>query len=88
MFSRATLFAGALVGGMGVFFIMMAANALWIIPKAKEAGAEMERAAALRKSIEIIQKRGKTNEEVNALTDQSICRELGGEWVPDENLCR
>jgi hypothetical protein len=87
MISRANLFAGALVGGLAVFLIMTAVNALWLLPRAKEAGRDEERAAALTRSIEIIKERSRTNAEINALTDADLCKRLGGLWVPEDKRC-
>jgi CRISPR/Cas system-associated protein Csm6 len=78
MISRANLVAGALVGALAVFLIMTAINALWLLPRATEAGRDEERAAALTRSMEIIKERSRTNAQINALTDADLCRELGG----------
>lgn len=87
MISRLSLVAGAVVGGLAVFLIMMAVNALWLIPAAKEEGRDVERTAALTRSIEIIKERGRTNAEINALTDADLCKRLGGVWVPEDKRC-
>ena len=78
MISRLNLAAGALVGGLAVFLIMQAVNALWLLPAAKEAGRDEERTAAIARSMEIIKERTRTNAQVDALTDADLCRELGG----------
>lgn len=51
---------------------------IWLIPSAREEGRSLERAAALQKSMELIQERGKTNEAVRNLSPADICGELGG----------
>lgn len=86
MISRLNLAAGALVGGLAVFLIMQAVNALWLLPRAKEAGKDEERTAAIARSMEIIKERTRTNAQVNALTDADLCRELGGLFEDGE--CR
>lgn len=78
MISRLNLAAGGLLGGLVVFLIMQAVNALWLLPAAKEAGRDEERTAAIARSMEIIKERTRTNAQVNALTDSQLCAELGG----------
>lgn len=83
MISRASLAAGGVVGLVfGLLLYHLVNVAVWL-PAAREEGREMERAAALKKSIELIQKRGKTNAEINSLDPAGLCRELGGSWVLD-----
>ncbi len=81
IFSRASAVAGAVFGGLAVFLIMQAVNALWVIPAAKEAGREIERAASLNKAIELLQKRSETNAEIRNLDPPALCASLGGKWV-------
>lgn len=86
MFNRLHLAVGAVFGGLAVFLIMQAVNALWIIPAARDAGREMERAAILKQAMENIEQRGKTNAEIRNLDDAGLCRELGG--VLEDGVCR
>lgn len=86
MISRLSLAVGAFIGGLAVFFIMQAVNALWLLPAAKEAGRDEERTAAIARSMEIIKERTRTNAQINALTDADLCRELGGLF--EEGECR
>lgn len=51
-------------------------------------GRELERAAAIQRSMEIIQERSDTNAKVNDLDDPGLCAALGGEWVPDQDICK
>ncbi|RVJ51271.1 hypothetical protein CN166_28030 [Sinorhizobium medicae] len=44
MFSRLSMAAGAIAGGLVAFIGMQAVNAVWIIPSAKEEGRPLERA--------------------------------------------
>lgn len=81
IFSRASAIAGAVFGGLAVFLIMQAVNALWIIPSAREAGREMERTAAIKKAVELIQQRDRTNAEIRNLDPAGLCAALGGRWV-------
>lgn len=87
MFNRLHIIVGAVFGGLAVFLIMQAANALWVIPRAMEAGREIERAAILKQAMENIEQRSKTNAEIRNLDDSALCRALGGEWLPEDNIC-
>lgn len=86
MISRLSLILGAAGGALAVFLIMQAVNALWIIPAARDAGREMERAAILQQAMENIETRSKTNAEIRNLDDGALCRELGG--VYEDGVCR
>ncbi len=44
MFSRLSMAAGAIAGGLIAFIGMQAVNPVWIIPSAKEEGRQLERA--------------------------------------------
>lgn len=81
MISRASLILGAAGGALSVFLIMQAVNALWIIPAARDAGREMERTAAIKKAVELIQQRDRTNAEIRNLDPAGLCAALGGRWV-------
>ena len=81
MISRASLILGAAGGALAVFLIMQAVNALWIIPAARDAGREMERTAAIKKAVELIQQRDRTNAEIRNLDPAGLCAALGGRWV-------
>jgi hypothetical protein len=54
-----------IIGGVGglvlAFAIFQLVNTLWLLPAARNEGREMERADALKKSIELIQKRSQSN---------------------------
>lgn len=83
MISRASLATGGVVGLIfGLLLFHLVNIAVWL-PAAEERGRDTERAAALKKSIELIQKRGKTNAEISSLDRPALCRELGGSWVLD-----
>ncbi|WP_128755479.1 hypothetical protein [Metarhizobium album] len=47
-------------------------------------GRDLERTAALQRSMELIRERSKTNVEISKLSDAAICVELGGKWVLDK----
>lgn len=80
----------AIIGGVGglilAFVIFQLANTVWLLPQARNEGREMERADALKKSIELIQKRSKTNAQVRDLSADGLCVALGGKFV--DGVCQ
>lgn len=74
------------IGAAAGFVALSLVNALWWLPAARNEGRELERAAALKRTIELIQQRGRTNAEINALSPAALCSELGG--VFENNECR
>lgn len=79
--------AAALAGALAAASILIVINAVWWLPAARHEGRDAERTAALQRSMELIRERGKTNAEIGKLDDASICRELGGVWMPDKDVC-
>ncbi|KQY27166.1 hypothetical protein [Rhizobium sp. Root482] len=81
----------AIVGGVGglllAFAIFQLANTLWLLPAARDEGRALERADALNKSMELIQKRSQTNAEIRNLDSAGLCVALGGRWVPEDSIC-
>lgn len=75
------------IGAVGGFLLFSAVNALLLLPQAREEGRELARAASLKRSMELIEQRSRTNAEINALDDAGLCAALGGRWVPDKKLC-
>lgn len=87
MISRVSLAVGGVVGLIfGLLLFHLVNVAVWL-PAARDEGRELERAASLKRSIEIIQQRSKTNADVSKLDSRSLCVELGGVWVPENSLC-
>lgn len=81
MISRASLAAGGVVGLIfGVVLFHLINIAVWR-PAAVNEGRTLERADALKKSIELIQKRSKTNADVRDLSAGGLCAALGGKFV-------
>lgn len=66
------------VGGAAVAVIFCY---LVIVPGAKDDARKEERAAQLQKSMELIQERGKVNEELENMDAPTICSRLGGVFV-------
>ncbi|PDT83022.1 hypothetical protein CO676_15360 [Sinorhizobium sp. BJ1] len=85
MMSRLNLAAGAIAGGLVVFLIMQAANALWIIPAAKDEGRKLERAeldSATNKAI------GELRDEADrARFNRRLCIERGRLYVNATGQC-
>lgn len=86
MINKLSLIGGALAGGFAVFLGYGAVNDLWLLPQAEERGRAIERASTLKKAIELVQERTRTNAEVQKLDDAGICRELGGVFT--DGVCR
>ncbi|KQY17452.1 hypothetical protein ASE23_01990 [Rhizobium sp. Root73] len=87
MISRLSLAAGGVVGlifGMLLFHLINIA--VWR-PAAVNEGREIERSAILKQAMRNIEQRGKTNAEIRVLDTGALCRELGGRWVPEQNIC-
>lgn len=78
MIYRVSLAAGGVVGMIfGLLLYHLGNVAVWL-PAAVNEGRELERTAALTRSMEIIKERMRTDAQVNGLTDAGICGELGG----------
>jgi hypothetical protein len=79
--SRASLVAGGVVGlimGLPLFHLV---NIAFLRPAAVSEGRELERTAALKKAIELIQQRSQTNAKIRDLDPAGLCGALGGRWM-------
>lgn len=74
------------IGAVGGFLLLSVVNALLWLPAARNEGRELERAAAFKRTMELIQQRSRTNAEIDALSPAALCAELGGVFENDE--CR
>ncbi|WP_208179052.1 hypothetical protein [Sinorhizobium medicae] len=85
MFSRLSLAAGAVAGGILVFIGMQTVNTLWIIPAAREEGRKLERAeldSATNKAI------GELRDEADrARFNRRLCIERGRLYVNTTGQC-
>jgi len=85
MFSRLSLAAGAITGGIVVLLVTQAVNALWTIPAAREEGRKLERAeldSATNKAI------GELRDEADrARFNRRLCIERGRLYVNATGLC-
>ncbi|QGJ74167.1 hypothetical protein [Sinorhizobium meliloti] len=85
MFSRLSLAAGTVAGGILVFVGMQTVNALWIIPGAREEGRKLERAeldSATNKAI------GELRDEADrARINRRLCIERGRLYVNATGQC-
>ncbi|PDT39802.1 MULTISPECIES: hypothetical protein [Sinorhizobium] len=85
MFSRLSLAAGALAGGIVVFLIMQTVNALWIIPAAREAARKLERAELDSATNNAI---GELRDEAErARFNRRLCIERGRLYVNATGQC-
>lgn len=78
---------GLALGFMLAWAILAGLNQFLWIPQARNEGREMERTAVLKQAMKNIEQRGKTNAEIRVLDTGALCRELGGRWVSENNLC-
>ena len=75
--------AGAVLGAILMLGWTMAVT----VPNARQEGRELERAAALARSMEIIKERSETDAEIGRMSDRELCAALGGSWVQDGRAC-
>lgn len=61
---------------------------VWAITTAYQAGRNAERTAALTKSVEVLRERNAVDGKVKGMDSGSLCRALGGEWVPEDGTCQ
>jgi len=87
MITKTAAIVGVVAGVLLAFAIFQLANTVWLLPAAREEGRALERADALKKSMELIQKRSQTNAEIRNLDSAGLCVALGGRWVPEDNVC-
>lgn len=69
---------GAVAGAIVAALVFIALNALLWLPAARDEGRELERAASLKRSMELIEQRSRTNAEIRNLDSSGLCRALGG----------
>lgn len=73
----AKMAGGALLGATAV----IAYTQFVSLPAARSEGRALERADTLKKAIDLVQERSRTNADVRNLDDGAICVELGGVWL-------
>jgi hypothetical protein len=78
---------GLVIGFILSWAVLAAVNQFVWLPAARNEGRDIERAAVLKQAMKNIEQRGKTNAEIRVLNDGALCRELGGIWVPENNVC-
>lgn len=86
MISKVSAIVGGVGGLIAAFVIFQLVNTLWLLPQARNEGRDMERADALKKSIELIQKRSQTNAKFRDLSASGLCVDLGGKFV--DGVCQ
>lgn len=85
MINRLQIIAGAVVGGLAVFLVMMAVNALWVLPVAREQARAQERYAMEAATVKAIGEL--TNEADRARVNRRLCRERGGVYLNGSGQC-
>lgn len=85
MTGNLSLIGGLLIGGLVVFLGYGLVNDIWLLPRATEQGRALERTETLKRAIELVQERSRTNADVRNLDDGAICAELGGVWL--DGIC-
>lgn len=76
------------VGGVILGAVAVMAFAVFAIHTAYQAGRDAERTAALTKSVEVLRERNAIDGKTRNMDSGSLCRALGGEWVPDDGTCK
>lgn len=76
-----------LMGGAAGAAVMLGWAVMLYGPSQYDAGQEAERAAARARAMELIEKRANDDAEINLFDMADLCRELGGEWVREQNRC-
>lgn len=54
----------------------------------KAEGRQIERAASLTQSVEILRKRSAIDDRTRNMDSGSLCRAIGGQWMPDGGTCQ
>lgn len=85
MISKLNLAAGALLGGLVVFLVMQAVNALWLLPEARSEGREAERLEAQAATTKAIGEL--TNAADRARVNRRLCLERGWVYVHGSGEC-
>lgn len=77
---------GALVGGLFSWCLLAVLNQTLWLPAEREKGREEVRTETLKRAVELVQERSRTNADVRKLDDRSVCIELGGLY--ENGICR
>lgn len=85
MLSRISLAAGAAAGGLVVFLAMQAANALWLLPVARNEGRAAERVEAQAATTKAIGEL--TNAADRARVNRRLCLERGWVYLNGSGQC-
>lgn len=76
---------GAILGFMLAWILYSVLNQTIWLPNEREKGRDEVRAETLRRAVELVQERNRTDADIKTLNDAGICRELGGVW--NEGVC-
>lgn len=75
-------------GAVVVGIVVAMAFSVWAVTAAYQAGRNVERTAALTNSVEILRKRSAIDDQTRSMDSGSLCRALGGKWMPDDSTCQ
>lgn len=76
---------GAILGFMLAWVVYSVLNQMLWLPAEREKGRDEVRAETLKRAVELVQERSRTDADIETLDDAGICRELGGVW--DKGVC-
>jgi hypothetical protein len=79
-------FLGAILGFMLAWVLYSVLNQTIWLPAEREAGREEVRTETLKRAVELVQERSRTNANVRKLDNRSLCIELGGLY--EDGVCR
>jgi len=79
--------AAALAGAAIMFAAATLYNVIFDNPAIVRETRALVAAEAREHAFELIQKRSQDNAEISTMDLAALCRELGGQWVRNENRC-
>lgn len=77
----------AAAGAVAALALGILYNAAIENPRVRRDERALVQEEARDRALDLIQKRGRDNEEISKLDMAALCRELGGSWVPVDNRC-
>lgn len=75
---------GRVLGALAVAASLMGLS--WL--HGYQRGAAVERTAILTRSVEVLRKRNRVDEQARNMDSSELCRALGGKWVLEDNDCQ
>lgn len=68
--------------------VLIVVFSVWAINAAYQEGRDAERTATLTTSVKILRERSAIDDQTRSMDSSSLCRALGGVWVPDDSTCQ